>query len=133
MNQNLIKTFQERGYFNQCTDLDNLNKLLGNKKIKLYIGFDCTAPSLHVGSLVQIMCLRLLQQFGHTPIVLLGGGTTMVGDPSGKEESRKILTSAEIKKNTSGIKKVFNKFLSSKSSNKFVFLMINHLFLKLLF
>ena len=122
MNQNLIKTFQQRGYFNQCTDLDNLTKLLDNKKIKLYIGFDCTAPSLHVGSLVQIMCLRLFQQFGHTPIVLLGGGTTMVGDPSGKEESRKILTSAEIKKNTSGIKKVFNKFLSGKGSNKFIFL-----------
>jgi tyrosyl-tRNA synthetase len=68
------------------------------------------------------MCLRLFQQFGHTPIVLLGGGTTMVGDPSGKEESRKILTSAEIKKNTSGIKKVFNKFLSGEGSNKFVFL-----------
>ncbi|MEY4370412.1 MAG: hypothetical protein RIQ48_121 [Pseudomonadota bacterium] len=122
MNQNLIKTFQQRGYFNQCTDLDNLNKLLDNKKIKLYIGFDCTAPSLHVGSLVQIMCLRLFQQFGHTPIVLLGGGTTMVGDPSGKEESRKILTSAEIKKNTAGIKKVFNKFLTSNGNNKFVFL-----------
>ncbi len=71
MNQNLIKTFQQRGYFNQCTDLDNLNKLLDNKKIKLYIGFDCTAPSLQVGSLVQIMCLRLFQHFGHTPIVLL--------------------------------------------------------------
>ena len=122
MNQNLIKTFQERGYFNQCTDLDNLNKLLNNKKIKLYIGFDCTAPSLHVGSLVQIMCLRLFQNFGHTPIVLLGGGTTMVGDPSGKEESRKILTSVEIKKNTSGIKKVFNKFLNNKGNNKFIFL-----------
>jgi tyrosyl-tRNA synthetase len=122
MNQNLIKTFQERGYFNQCTDLDNLNKLLKNKKIKLYIGFDCTAPSLHVGSLVQIMCLRLFQNFGHTPIVLLGGGTTMVGDPSGKEESRKILTSVEIKKNTSGIKKVFDKFLNYKRNNKFIFL-----------
>jgi tyrosyl-tRNA synthetase len=122
MNQNLIKTFQERGYFNQCTDLDNLNKLLNNKKIKLYIGFDCTAPSLHVGSLVQIMCLRLFQNFGHTPIVLLGGGTTMVGDPSGKDESRKILTSVEIKKNTSGIKKVFYKFLNYKRNNKFIFL-----------
>jgi tyrosyl-tRNA synthetase len=122
MNQNLIKTYQERGYFNQCTDLDNLNKLLNNKKIKLYIGFDCTAPSLHVGSLVQIMCLRLFQNFGHTPIVLLGGGTTMVGDPSGKDESRKILTSVEIKKNTSGIKKVFDKFLNYKRNNKFIFL-----------
>jgi tyrosyl-tRNA synthetase len=122
MNHNPIKTFQERGYFNQCTDLDNLNKLLNNKKIKLYIGFDCTAPSLHVGSLVQIMCLRLFQNFGHTPIVLLGGGTTMVGDPSGKEESRKILTSVEIKKNTSGIKKVFDKFLNYKRNNKFIFL-----------
>jgi tyrosyl-tRNA synthetase len=122
MSQNLIKTFQERGYFSQCTDLDNLNKLLNNKKIKLYIGFDCTAPSLHVGSLVQIMCLRLFQNFGHTPIVLLGGGTTMIGDPSGKEESRKILTSAEIKKNTLGIKKVFNKFLNNKGNNKFIFL-----------
>jgi len=121
MNQNLIKTFQERGYFSQCTDIEKLATILNSKKIKLYIGFDCTAESLHVGSLLQIMCLRLFQKFGHTPIVLLGGGTTLVGDPSGKEETRKILTSKEIDKNTKGIQKVFTQFLDSKK-NKFIFL-----------
>jgi tyrosyl-tRNA synthetase len=85
-------------------------------KIKAYIGFDCTAPSLHVGSLMQIMCLRLLQKNGHQPIVLLGGGTTLIGDPSGKEETRKILSKKEIDKNIKSIEDVFKIFLKSKNS-----------------
>ena len=80
---------------------------MSKNKIKAYIGFDCTAPSLHVGSLMQIMCLRLLQKYGHQPIVLLGGGTTRIGDPSGKEETRNILSENEIEKNI----KIFKKYL----------------------
>ena len=85
-------------------------------KIKAYIGFDCTAPSLHVGSLMQIMCLRLLQKYRHQPIVLLGGGTTLIGDPSGKEETRKIFSKKEIDKNIKSIEGVFKIFLKSKNS-----------------
>ena len=91
MQETFLKEFRSRGYFNQCTDQSSLDEIMSKSKIKAYIGFDCTAPSLHVGSLMQIMCLRLLQKFGHQPIVLLGGGTTLIGDPSGKEETRKIL------------------------------------------
>jgi len=93
-----------------------LNELMSKSKIKAYIGFDCTAPSLHVGSLMQIMCLRLLQKYGHQPIVLLGGGTTLIGDPSGKEETRKILDKKEIDKNIKSIENVFRIFLKSKNS-----------------
>ena len=118
MNKNLLTEFKNRGFFFQCTNEKYLEKLLDNKKISFYIGFDCTASSLHVGSLIQIMCLRLFQKYGHTPIVLLGGGTTMVGDPSGKEESRKILSEKEIQKNIKKIKNVFGKFLDSKAKNK---------------
>ena len=107
MNKKLLTEFKNRGYFFQCTNENYLEKLLESKKISFYIGFDCTASSLHVGSLIQIMCLRLFQKFGHKPIVLLGGGTTMVGDPSGKEESRKILTEEQIEKNIQQIKGIF--------------------------
>ena len=86
-----LKEFKERGFFYQCTSENNLSELLDKKKISAYIGFDCSAESLHVGSLLQIMCLRLLQKNGHRPIVLLGGGTTRIGDPSGKDKTRKIL------------------------------------------
>ena len=86
-----MKEFKERGYFYQCTNESELLASLNKESINAYIGFDSTAPSLHVGSLLQIMCLRLLQKHGHRPIVLLGGGTTRIGDPSGKEETRKIL------------------------------------------
>ena len=88
---------------------------MDNKKIRAYIGFDCTAPSLHVGSLLQIMCLRLMQKYGHQPIVLLGGGTPLIGDPSGKEETRKILSKKEIEKNIKNIEKVFKIFLKTKN------------------
>jgi len=103
-----------RGFFHQCTDKDKLTNLLNNKSIKAYIGFDCTAPSLHVGSLLQIMCLRLLQKYGHQPIVLLGGGTTLIGDPSGKDATRKILDEKTINSNIKKIKKIFEKLLNFK-------------------
>ena len=111
-----LKEFKDRGYFYQCTNEDELSKLLDKKTIKGYIGFDCTAESLHVGSLLQIMCLRLLQKHGHRPIVLLGGGTTRIGDPSGKDKTRKILSESEIKKNANNIIKILKKFL--KTSDK---------------
>ena len=116
MKNSFLKEFNEREYFNQCTNLESLNGLMDKKKIRAYIGFDCTAQSLHIGSLLQIMCLRLLQKHGHQPIILLGGGTTRIGDPSGKEETRKILTEKEIEKNIKNIKKGFSIFLSNKNS-----------------
>ena len=116
MQEKFLNEFQNRGYFNQCTDQSALSELMSKSKIKAYIGFDCTAPSLHVGSLMQIMCLRLLQKYGHQPIVLLGGGTTLIGDPSGKEETRKILDKKEIDKNIKSIENVFKIFLKSKNS-----------------
>ena len=87
-----LKEFKDRGFFYQCTSETELSALWDKKKMSAYIGLDCTAESLHVGSLLQIMCLRLLQKYGHRPIVLLGGGTTRIGDPSGKDKTRKILT-----------------------------------------
>jgi len=110
-----LKEFKDRGFFYQCTHEDELSNLLDNKNIKAYIGFDCTAESLHVGSLLQIMCLRLLQKHGHRPIVLLGGGTTRIGDPSGKDKTRKILNEKEIEKNITNIKKILKKFLDSNN------------------
>ena len=115
MQETFLSEFQKRGYFNQCTDQTALNEFMSKSKIKAYIGFDCTAPSLHVGSLMQIMCLRLLQKYGHQPIVLLGGGTTLIGDPSGKEETRKILEKKEIDKNIKNIASVFKIFLKSNN------------------
>ena len=115
MQETFLSEFQSRGYFNQCTNLSSLDELMSKSKIKAYIGFDCTAPSLHVGSLMQIMCLRLLQKYGHQPIVLLGGGTTLIGDPSGKEETRRILDKKEINKNIKNIENVFQIFLKSKN------------------
>ena len=106
-----LKEFKDRGFFYQCTDENELSNLLDKNKIKAYIGFDCTAESLHAGSLVQIMCLRLLQKHGHQPIVLLGGGTTRIGDPSGKDKTRKILKKKEIEQNSKNIKKILEKFL----------------------
>ena len=110
-----LKEFKDREYFYQCTSEEELSELLNKEKIKGYIGFDCTAESLHVGSLLQIMCLRLLQKHGHKPIVLLGGGTTRIGDPSGKDKTRKILTEKEIDKNIKSIEKILKKFLKSNN------------------
>ena len=108
-----LKEFKDRGYFYQCTSEADLSNLLDKEKIKAYIGFDCTAESLHVGSLLQIMCLRLLQKNGHQPIVLLGGGTTRIGDPSGKDKTRKILDESEIEKNIKNIQNILKKFLDN--------------------
>ena len=112
-----LKEFKDRGYFYQCTNEKELSELMQNQSINAYIGFDSTAPSLHVGSLLQIMCLRMLQKHGHRPIVLLGGGTTRIGDPSGKEETRKILSEDQIENNIKGIKKVFKIFLKNNNPN----------------
>jgi tyrosyl-tRNA synthetase len=108
----LLKLLDERGYIHQVTDAAALDALAEKQAVTAYIGFDATAPSLHVGSLVQIMMLRRLQQAGHRPIVLMGGGTTKVGDPSGKDESRKLLTDEEIEANIAGIRRVFERFLT---------------------
>ena len=112
-----LQEFHDRGYFYQCTDNDGLSKILDNQKIKAYIGFDCTAESLHVGSLFQIMCLRLLQKHGHQPIVLLGGGTTRIGDPSGKDKTRQLINEETIEKNIKNIEKILKKFLNSNNKD----------------
>jgi tyrosyl-tRNA synthetase len=108
----LLRSLDERGFIHQATDAAALDALAQTSVIPAYIGFDATGPSLHVGSLVQIMMLRRLQQAGHKPVVLMGGGTTKVGDPSGKDESRKLLTSADIAANIASIKGVFERFLT---------------------
>ena len=109
-----LKEFKDRGFYYQSTGEIELSKKLNEEKIKGYIGFDCTAESLHVGSLLQIMCLRLLQKHGHRPIVLLGGGTTRIGDPSGKDKTRKILEEKEIEKNIKSIEIILKKFLDTE-------------------
>jgi len=106
-----LRAVAARGFLHQCTDLEGLDELARGKPVTAYIGFDCTADTLHVGSLVQIMLLRLLQKTGHKPIVLLGGGTTKVGDPSGKDETRKLLSDDEIARNKAGVRDVFARFL----------------------
>ena len=117
MKNKFLLEMQSRGYLNQCTDLDKLGQICDKKSISGYIGFDCTANSLHVGSLLQIMILKLMQKHGHRPIVLLGGGTTLIGDPSGKDNTRKILEQKEINNNIRSIKKVFNKILDTSNKN----------------
>jgi tyrosyl-tRNA synthetase len=107
-----INVLQARGYIHQCTDLAALDQLAARETITAYIGFDCTAPSLHIGNLIGIMMLRRLQQTGHQPIALIGGGTTKVGDPSGKDEGRKLLTQDQIDMNKAGIRTVFDTFLT---------------------
>ncbi|XUU59947.1 tyrosine--tRNA ligase [Erythrobacter sp. HA6-11] len=108
----LLRVLEERGYIHQTTDAEGLDALASKQVVPGYIGFDATAPSLHVGSLVQIMMLRRLQQAGHKPIVVMGGGTTKIGDPSGKDESRQLLTSERIDENIAGIRKVFERLLT---------------------
>ncbi|MBX9899098.1 MAG: tyrosine--tRNA ligase [Qipengyuania sp.] len=107
----LLRLMEERGYVHQLTDATGLDALAARQVVPGYIGFDATAPSLHVGSLVQIMLLRRLQQAGHKPIVLMGGGTTRIGDPTGRDESRKMLTDQAIAENIAGIRTVFEKLL----------------------
>ena len=125
-----LKEFKDRGFFYQCTDENELSKLLDQKKIRAYIGFDCTAESLHVGSLLQIMCLKLLQEHGHQPIVLLGGGTTRIGDPSGKDKTRKILSEKEIRKNSKNIRKILESFLNTKDKKTKPIFVDNYKWLK---
>ena len=106
-----LRTLVERGYVHQCTDLEALDAAAVAGRITGYIGFDATADSLHVGSLVQIMLLRHMQRTGHRPIVLMGGGTTKVGDPSGRDKSRQLLSQQRIDSNIEGIRRVFERFL----------------------
>lgn len=108
----LIRSFSERGYIHQATNIEGLDERAAQQIIPAYIGFDCTADSLHVGSLVQIMMLRALQKAGHKPIVLMGGGTTKVGDPSGKDAARPLLSEHDIEQNKNGIFSVFKKYLT---------------------
>ena len=125
-----LKEFTDRGYLYQCTNEQNLSKLLDKSKIKGYIGFDCTAESLHVGSLLQIMCLKLLQKHGHRPIVLLGGGTTRIGDPSGKSKTRTILEEKTIEKNISNIEKILKTFLNNGNKDTKPIFVNNYKWLK---
>src|SRR3979411_2477538 len=106
-----LNVLQERGFIHQISDPESLDELAARGELVAYIGFDCTAPSLHVGSMVQIMCLYWLQQTGNKPIALMSGGNTRVGDPSGKDETRKILSIEDIERNKEGIKQVFSQFL----------------------
>ena len=113
MKNKFLSEMQSRGYLNQCTDLEKLDALCSKKSISGYIGFDCTANSLHVGSLLQIMIFKLMQKHGHRPIILLGGGTTLIGDPSGKSETRKILKKDNIDFNKKIDSLVFSKSLKT--------------------
>ena len=106
-----LNMLTSRGYLHQATNMDALDMRMSQQTISAYIGFDCTADSLHVGSLIQIMMLRHLQNAGHKPIVLMGGGTTKVGDPSGKDEARPLLSEQDIEQNKQGIRKIFQKYL----------------------
>ena len=112
MGSEFLNVMQERGFLHQCTDIDALGRKLSEGVVTCYTGYDATAKSLHVGSLLSIMMMRWFQKLGHRPIVLMGGGTTKVGDPSGKDESRKLLTEADIDANIAGIKTVYSKFLN---------------------
>lgn len=112
LKSSFLKTVVDRGFIHQCTDASELDQRCKDGTIAAYVGYDCTADSLHVGSLVSIMLLRHFQQCGHKPIVLMGGGTTRVGDPSGKDESRQLLSDEKIAENMASIKKIFEKFLT---------------------
>src|SRR6476661_8757795 len=111
VNSEFLQEATERGFVFQCTDIEALDASMRAGVVTAYIGFDCTADSLHIGSLVQIMILRLLQRHGHKPLVLMGGGTTRIGDPSGKDESRQLLSDAQIAANMAGIRHCFDPFL----------------------
>ncbi len=106
-----LATALERGFVHQCTDIDALDDRMSAGRVTAYVGYDCTADSLHVGSLLSIMLLRLLQKNGHKPIVLMGGGTTRIGDPSFRDAARPLLDDAEIARNMAGIRKVFTRFI----------------------
>lgn len=127
INQNFkseaLSILNSRGFLKQCTDLSSLDQILSEQSVTFYIGFDCTAPSLHIGSLIPIMCVRLLQKFGHKPIIILGGGTSKVGDPSGKDTERTLLSNTEIENYADLISKIFYNFLDfNEKPNKAVIL-----------
>ena len=126
---NLIQELQERGYIHQCTNIEELDKLASKKKITAYIGFDCTAESLHIGSLIQLMLIRILQKTGHRVIVLLGDGTSKIGDPSGKDKSRQLLDEKEIKNNSQNIKKNIEKFTIKNNEIKKIKFLYNSLWI----
>jgi tyrosyl-tRNA synthetase len=121
-----LNVLQSRGFIHQVSEPEALDALAAKGPITGYIGFDCTAKSLHIGSLVQIMMLHWMQQTGHRPIALMGGGTTRIGDPSGRDESRKILTDADIAENLAGIRQVFAKFLTFSGSNSDALMLNNN-------
>ena len=125
----LIQELQERGYVHQCTNIEELDKLASKKKISAYIGFDCTSESLHVGSLIQLMLIRILQKNGNQVIVLLGDGTSKIGDPSGKDKSRQLLKEKEIKNNSQNIKKNIEKFTIKDTGVKKIKFLYNSLWL----
>ncbi len=116
----LVRTLVERGYLHQCTDLERLDARAASETLTAYIGFDATASSLHVGNLVSVMLLRRIQQAGHRPIVVVGGGTTRVGDPTGRDSSRAMLDDAQIAANIRGVQKAFAPLLSADGSNAVV-------------
>ena len=119
----LIQELQLRGYIHQCTNIEELDQLATKKKLVAYIGFDCTAESLHIGSLIQLMLIRILQKTGHQVIVLLGEGTSKIGDPSGKDKSRQLLNEKEIKNNSQNIRKNIEKFtIKNKNVKKVKFI-----------
>ena len=109
-----LREINSRGFIYQSSDIENLDDLMSKKKITAYIGFDITSDSLHIGSLVQLMLLHWLDEFSHKPIALVGGGTTLVGDPSGKDNTRRIMTLSQISENINKIKKTFNQFINLK-------------------
>ena len=115
--KNVFDTLQERGYIEQSTDMEAVRKLLGEKKISFYIGFDPTADSLHVGHFIQIMVMNHMQRAGHTPIALVGGGTGMIGDPSGRTDMRKFMTKEQIEHNCNCFKEQLSRFLSFEGEN----------------
>ena len=120
INSDFLNIMNERGFIHQITDQENLDQELSTNSMTGYIGFDCTAPSLHVGSLIQIILLKHLQNFGHNPIILVGGGTSKVGDPSLKDKSRSLLKEEEIQYNLNGIKKTFGRFIDLKKTGTVV-------------
>ena len=117
---NFLNEISARGFIYQISDVENLDILMSKKKISAYIGFDITNDSLHIGSLVQLMLLNWLEHFGHKPIALMGGGTTLIGDPSGKDTTRQILKPIDIEKNIKKIESTFDKFINLKKEGKII-------------
>ena len=117
---NFLNEISTRGFIYQATDIEDLDTLMNQKNITAYIGFDITSDSLHIGSLVQLMLLHWLDYYDHKTIALMGGGTTLVGDPSGKDEDRKILLPKDIEKNIVKIEKIFEKFINLKDKARII-------------